>query len=293
MKRLFTILFVFIGLTAFSQIPKPLPDTYVNDFASLLNEDQIDSLNKKIHIIEKQSGVQLALVLVNEIPKDYEIEDYSLLIARKWGVGKNDDGLVYVAAINQRKQRMEVARDLEGKIPDIIAFEIMERLKPYFKNKNYYNGLNVLVDNIAQELSVDLGQLAMETYSNDEPPLPVVEWYDYVIAGIVLLVILTLFYGLIRFIKAVRKNIKVIENQRYMDLINRGRTFNAIPEQRYRERDYRPYDRQSDRPGRSYKTESSNGYKSDTSKYGNWGGNKGRDSQSNKGFSGGGATSDW
>jgi len=41
--------------------------------------------------------------------------------------------LVYVAVLNIRRQRLEVAENLEGNIPDVTAFEIIESLKDYLR----------------------------------------------------------------------------------------------------------------------------------------------------------------
>ncbi len=136
-----------------AKIPKPQPNTYVNDFAGILKPAQIASLNEKIHRIERLSTVQIALVLVNKIPDEYDIEDYTLLLARKWHVGKNKNGFVYVAAIDQRKQRIEVGRELNGKLTNAQCKVLLSNIKPYFKEKNYDGGLQNLVRELGENLA--------------------------------------------------------------------------------------------------------------------------------------------
>ena len=114
MKKILLLLLILSGQIGFAQIPTPQKNTYINDFAHVLTADQVKSLNQNIFEIEKSSGVQLAVVLVDKIPKGYEIEDYALLIGRKWHVGKNENGIVYVASISQHKQRLEIARGLDS-----------------------------------------------------------------------------------------------------------------------------------------------------------------------------------
>lgn len=149
MKYTLSLLLLLVTSIAFSQIPKPLKDTYVNDFAKVLSKSQIRKLNDSINLIEKSSGVQLALVIVNEIPKEYDLEEYSLLIARRWKVGNKEDGLVYVAAINQRKQRLEVARNLEPIFTTVNSEDVLAKTKANFRLKNYGKGLAALVSDIA------------------------------------------------------------------------------------------------------------------------------------------------
>src|SRR5438105_648042 len=152
MKKLLIILALLVPYFSFCQIPEPLPNTYVNDLAGVLKPDELKSLNETILAVEKISSVQIAIVLINDLPDRYEIEDYAREIGRKWHVGNAKNGLVYVAAINAHKQRLEVASELEGDIPDIVAKQITDNLKPNFKNKDYYGGLQVLLNGINERI---------------------------------------------------------------------------------------------------------------------------------------------
>ncbi|SDC83763.1 TPM domain-containing protein [Pedobacter soli] len=152
MKYILSLLLLFVTVTTFSQIPKPLKDTYVNDFAKVLSKSEIKKLNDTINQIEKKSGVQLALVIVNTIPKEYDIEEYSLLIARRWKVGNKEDGLVYVAAVKQRKQRLEVARNLEPIFTTETSQDVLTKTKAHFRAKDYGKGLFALVSDISFKL---------------------------------------------------------------------------------------------------------------------------------------------
>ncbi|WP_025143677.1 TPM domain-containing protein [Pedobacter jeongneungensis] len=152
MKYTLTLLLLFVTLTTFSQIPQPIKDTYVNDFAKVLSKSQIKNLNDSINLIEKSSGVQLAIVIVNKIPKEYDIEEYSLLIARRWKVGNKEDGLVYVAAVNQRKQRLEVARNIESIFTTENSQDVLTKTKAHFRLKHYGKGIAALVSTIAFKL---------------------------------------------------------------------------------------------------------------------------------------------
>lgn len=148
MRYLFLLFLSISVFTAFAQIPKPQKNTYVNDFAHVLTKAQVRQLNVQIHKIERTSSVQIAVVLINKLPKYYEIEDYALLIGRKWHVGTNQNGLVYVAAIQQHKQRLEVARKLENIVTDSIAGEVLAGIKPFFREQDYAGGLQFLVGSL-------------------------------------------------------------------------------------------------------------------------------------------------
>lgn len=136
----------------FSQVPDPMPNTYVNDHTGLLSTVQIDSLNKTIRAIETKSSVQIALVLVNELPERYSPEEFATAIGRKWHVGNAKNGIVYIAAINQRKMHLAPADNLSGDLPDYTCMEIMNGMKPFFKQKDYFGGLNEMLLDIGKHI---------------------------------------------------------------------------------------------------------------------------------------------
>ncbi len=148
MKKIFLLIFLFITKITIAQIPEPQKNTYVNDFAHVLTADQAAVLNQGIFAIEKKSGIQLAIVLVDKVPAQYDMEEFALLIGRKWHVGKNEDGIVYVAAIQQHKQRFEIARRLDNTFSNEKSQSILAAIKPYFKQKDYNGGLQELISQV-------------------------------------------------------------------------------------------------------------------------------------------------
>lgn len=163
MKKLLTILFLLPALL-FSQVPDPLPNTYINDLAGVLTQAQVKILNDSIYAIEKRSSVQIAVVILNNLPSNMAIDEYSLLVGRKWQVGKAGNGLVYVAALNDKKQRLEVAGGLQAAITDVDALHITDAVKPYYKQKDYYGMINILLQGIKSKVDpVAQEQLAIAT----------------------------------------------------------------------------------------------------------------------------------
>jgi uncharacterized protein len=155
-----------------AQIPSRLPDTYVNDFAGILAKEDIADLNRQIDSIEKEYTVQIAIVLVKKLPEDMEIEDFARGIGREWHIGTDRKGLVYVASISQRKQRMEVAAGLEGVLTDIITHEIMDHLKPFMKKMDYAGALRNMVSEIGTHLQSEqaaTNQSPAQTGTDEQP----------------------------------------------------------------------------------------------------------------------------
>lgn len=152
MKKLLLIL-LLCPILSVGQIPSPLKNTYVHDYAHVLTAAEVEDLNRIIYNIDTSNKVKFAIILINELPDNYSIEDYARDIGNKWQVGK---GIVYVAAINQRKQRLEVSSHLEGSIPDIKAKHITDNIKPYFKTKDYHGGLAGMIIEIDALIKADL-----------------------------------------------------------------------------------------------------------------------------------------
>ncbi len=146
MKTLLLLLSLFIAASGFAQLPAPQKNTYVNDYAHVLSKKQLKLLNERIRKFEDKTTVQLAVILVNRVPKKYTIEEYALLIGRRWHVGTADNGLVYVMAIKQRQQRLEVARKLQPIIEDLDAQGFLNNVKPDLRQKSYASAIHNLVD---------------------------------------------------------------------------------------------------------------------------------------------------
>ncbi len=152
MKQLLFFVLLLFSCTVWSQnIPaKPNPPRLVNDFAHVLNSDQVAALERKLVDYDDSTSTQVVVVTV-ESTGDYPLEDYALKILREWGVGnkKTNNGVVLLAAIRDRKVRIETGYGLEGAIPDITAKQIIEnKIVPNFRNENYYAGFDGAVDDI-------------------------------------------------------------------------------------------------------------------------------------------------
>jgi len=154
MKKITLLALLFIAHFSFAQIPKPKKNTYVNDFAKVLSADQIKELNRQIFEIENKSSVQFAVVLVNTVPSGLDIDDFALLVGKKWHVGKNKNGIVYVASISQHKQRLQIASNLASTFTNEKCAAILADVKPYFQQSDYNGGLTTLISKVSSTLAV-------------------------------------------------------------------------------------------------------------------------------------------
>ena len=158
------ILSLLIPIIAYSQkLPKPVG--YVNDFASVMDESSKQKIERLAEIIKKTTGAEIAVVTVKSIEPYADIEEFSINLATKWGIGEKgkDNGILIVLAMKERRVRIEVGYGLEGIIPDGLAGEIMDKsMLPYFRNGNYsiglLKGVEAVAGIIAKEYKVDLSK---------------------------------------------------------------------------------------------------------------------------------------
>jgi uncharacterized protein len=127
-----------------AQSPLPNPTGYVNDYANVIDKATKDRLETTLENLDRQQQIQFSVVTV-DTTAGQDIFDYSLAVARGWGIGSKDTqkpSLLLLVAIKDRKYYTQVSRHLEGDIPDGLAGQIQrERLVPAFRAGEYGRGL--------------------------------------------------------------------------------------------------------------------------------------------------------
>ena len=125
--------------------PLPAPTGPVSDFAGVVDQATVERLNQRLTEYQRTTGVELAVAVVRTTG-DQPIFDYSLAVARGWGIGsKGDDNpsaLLFIA-VDDRKYFTQVSRDLEDELPDALAGNLQRQyLVPEFKQQNYGKGIS-------------------------------------------------------------------------------------------------------------------------------------------------------
>ena len=129
--------------------PLPTPTAPVNDFAGVVDQATLDRLNQRLIEYQRSTGVELAVAVVRTTG-DRPIFDYSLAVARGWGIGsKGDDNpsaLLFIA-VDDRKYFTQVSRDLEDELPDALAGSLQRQyLVPEFRQQNYAKGISDTIE---------------------------------------------------------------------------------------------------------------------------------------------------
>ena len=146
----------WLGATAHAQDVLPVPPLTapVIDQTATLDDAQRAALTAKLSAIEQQTGSQIVVLLVpSTLPED--IAAYSQRVGDQWKIGRREvgDGLLIVVAKNDRRVRIEVAKALEGAVPDLAAKRIIDaQITPAFRAGDYAGGLNAAVDQLAARI---------------------------------------------------------------------------------------------------------------------------------------------
>ena len=129
-------------------LPVPPLSGRVIDQTGTLGPAQQQALTDKLAALEQSSGAQLVVLMVpTTAPED--IAAYAQRVADTWKIGRRavGDGVLLVVAKNERRLRFEVAKTLEGAVPDLAAAQIIDKaLRPAFRNDDYAGGLNAGLD---------------------------------------------------------------------------------------------------------------------------------------------------
>lgn len=128
---------------AWAQLAVPPLTAHVMDTTGTLDATQREALNSKLRAFEQSRGTQIVLLLVPTTQPE-DIASYANRVANTWKIGRKEvgDGLLLVVAKNDRKVRIEVAKTLEGAIPDLAARQVIEQaITPRFKAGDFAGGL--------------------------------------------------------------------------------------------------------------------------------------------------------
>lgn len=98
----------------------------VVDAADAVPDDVEDALSAELLDYQRRSGNQLAVAVI-DTTGDTSLEDYTIDLAREWGVGTkgDDNGVLLLVAVDDRRLRIEVGRGLEGELTDLESGRVI------------------------------------------------------------------------------------------------------------------------------------------------------------------------
>jgi uncharacterized protein len=131
-------------------LPVPPLSGRVIDQTGTLSAAQSQALADKLAALESKRGSQLVVLMVATTQPE-DIAAYAQRVADSWKIGRLavGDGLLIVVAKEDRRVRFEVAKSLEGAVPDLAARQIItDVITPAFRKNDFAGGLNAAIDRL-------------------------------------------------------------------------------------------------------------------------------------------------
>jgi len=123
--------------------PIPSLSARVTDLTDTLDASQLQSLESQLAALERRKGSQIGVLIV-PTTRPEDIAQYAIRVFDAWKLGRRgiDDGVLLIAAKDDHRVRIEVARGLEGAIPDAAADRIIrDYVTPKFRVGDFYGGI--------------------------------------------------------------------------------------------------------------------------------------------------------
>ncbi len=168
-KRSFTAAAILILLATLTLADPQLPQAQgmVSDFAGKLSASSKEQIETLLRNFRDRTGIEIAVVTVAfDDMQGYPIEDYALRLGRQWGVGRDSEkrALLLLVAIKPADSqgyhggtRLEVSRHLEGDVPDILAGELIRKMRDDFIAGRFDQALTTGTQTILATLGQRLG----------------------------------------------------------------------------------------------------------------------------------------
>jgi len=165
LKTYFTVLLLVFSEFAFAQIAVPPHEgKWVHDEAHVLSASTVSQLEQILKAERDSTSNQIAILIVPTLDGE-DIDGFGIRVAEAWKAGskENDNGVIFIIAIQERKMRIEVGQGLEGVLTDALSSRInRNEVAPQFRKGNYDAGVAAGTMAIIQSIK--------GTYKGDGPP---------------------------------------------------------------------------------------------------------------------------
>lgn len=142
--------------------PAPTRDIYAQDYGDVLSRETESRINRLSTELQSRTRAQIAVVTIPSLQGE-ALEDYSLALFRKWGIGdrKLNNGVLILFAVAEKKSRIEVGYGLEGALPDAKTGRIQdESMRPAIEGGDFnaamMNGYLAVLQEVSKEYAQQL-----------------------------------------------------------------------------------------------------------------------------------------
>ena len=136
-------------------VPVPALTARVMDQTGTLSAADKAAIEAKLAAYEQKQGSQLVVLMVPTTQPE-DIASFGYRVASTWKIGRREvgDGILIIVAKDDRRMRIEVAKALEGAVPDIAAGRIIDdAMKPRFRANDFAGGISAAIDQITARIN--------------------------------------------------------------------------------------------------------------------------------------------
>jgi len=144
-------LFLPFAVPAQTLLPVPELSGRVIDNTGTLSLAERSVLDGKLAKLESSSGSQVVVLMVSTTAPE-DIAAFANRVGNTWKIGRREvgDGLILLIAKDDRKLRIEVAKRLEGAVPDLMASRVISQsIAPHLKQGEFFSGVDAGIDQLS------------------------------------------------------------------------------------------------------------------------------------------------
>ncbi|TWO69782.1 YgcG family protein [Caenimonas sedimenti] len=171
----------WLGACAQGVLPVPALTARVIDQTGTLDDIQRKGLEDKLAAFEAKKGSQLVILMVPTTQPE-DIASYANRVGNAWKIGRKDvgDGILLIVAKNDRKVRIEVAKTLEGAVPDLAAKQVIDgAITPRFKQGDFAGGLQAAADQLIARVTGEALPAPTQGSANSGGGAGGFDWADF------------------------------------------------------------------------------------------------------------------
>jgi uncharacterized protein len=148
------------GALTVKEVPNPRQTRgeWVTDMAGILKPETETKLNQMIDQLESKNGSEIGVVTVPETTPSASPKVFATELFNYWKIGKKgqDNGVLFLISVRDRRVEIETGYGVEGILPDAKVGQIINtQITPKFKQKDFDGGTLAGTQAIAAILTGD------------------------------------------------------------------------------------------------------------------------------------------
>ncbi|MDT3675838.1 MULTISPECIES: TPM domain-containing protein [Microcystis] len=167
--------------------PRQVSGGWVTDKAEILQPETETQLNQMIARLEAKNGAEIAVVTVPETAPAASPKEFTTNLFNYWKIGKKgqDNGVLFLISVKDRRVEIETGYGVEGILPDGKVGNIIEtQITPRFRQKDFDGGTLAATRAIIVSLEPSLSkELTQDTPQNNSRGVHFWMWLGVAIGG--------------------------------------------------------------------------------------------------------------